>query len=159
MRSTTVNYWLKAVTVFMALLGLAFFGGATAYAYMYKPEFNEPIPTYLRQNIISLWITAAFCYIILFFFWRIVTEIGTNNSFSMENVKNFKNMAVCGGLLIVEHIVQLVIWAVKGETALIPLSYTLLKILVFIIFVILCVAMSKLVQNAYLIKQENELTI
>ena len=77
----------------------------------------------------------------------------------MENVKNFKNMAVCGGLLIVEHIVQLVIWAVKGETALIPLSYTLLKILVFIIFVILCVAMSKLVQNAYLIKQENDLTI
>lgn len=159
MKSKTVTYWLKAVTVFGALLGLAFFGGASAYAYIYKPDFNEPIPVYLRQNIIPLWITAAFCYIILFFFWRIVNEIGKDNSFSMENVKNFKNMAVCGILLIVEHIVLLVVWAVNSAVELIPLSYTLLKIFAFMIFVILCIAMSKLVQNAYELKQENDLTI
>ena len=159
MKTKTVTYWLKAVVLFIALLGLAFFGGATAYAYVYKPDYNEPIPVYLRQNIIPLWITAILCYVILFFFWKIVTEIGKDNSFSMENVKNFKNMAVCGVLLIVEHIVLLVIWIVKSEVALIPLSYTLLKILAFIIFVILCFAMSRLVQNAYELKQENDLTI
>jgi hypothetical protein len=159
MKTKTVTYWLKAVVLFIALLGLAFFGGATAYAYIYKPDYNEPIPVYLRQNIIPLWITAILCYVILFFFWKIVTEIGKDNSFSMENVKNFKNMAVCGVLLIAEHIVLLVIWAVNSEVALIPLSYTLLKILAFIIFVILCFAMSRLVQNAYELKQENDLTI
>ena len=31
MKSKAITYWLKAVTIFIALLGLAFFGGAKAY--------------------------------------------------------------------------------------------------------------------------------
>ena len=77
----------------------------------------------------------------------------------MENVKNFKNMGIIGVLIIAEYFIRIIVWLIKGEIYLIPLSYTLLKIFVFIIFVILCYAMSKLVQNAYEIKQENELTI
>ena len=159
MKAKNVTYWLKAAAVFVCLLGLAFFGGATAYAYLYKPDYNGPVAEYLRHNIISVWITAVLCYIILFFFWKIVNEIGKDNSFSKENVKNFRNMAVCGVLLVAEHIFVIVFWAVAGEISLIPLSYTLLKIFVFIIFVILCFAMSRLVQNAYELKQENDLTI
>ncbi|MBO4591351.1 MAG: DUF2975 domain-containing protein [Eubacterium sp.] len=159
MKSKAITYWLKAVTIFIALLGLAFFGGATAYAYMFRPDYNDPVPDYLRQNIVFIWITASICYFILFFFWRIVTEIGKDNSFSIENVQNFKSMAFGGILIIIEYIVRIIIWLIRGQIELIPLSYTLLKILAFIIFVILCYAMSKLVQNAYEIKQENELTI
>ncbi len=159
MKQKSITYLLKGVTIFIALLGLIFFGGATAYAYIFKPDYNDPVPIYLRQNIIAIWITAVFCYLILFFFWRIVTEIGKDNSFSLENTKNFKYMAVCGICLVIEYIGRIVVWLIQGNIELIPLSYTLLKILVFIIFVILCFAMSKLVQNAYEIKQENELTI
>ena len=126
MNQKTITYWLKAVIFAIGLLGLAFFGGATAYAFLFKPDYNELLPIYLRQNMVFLWITAVICYSILFFFNKIVKEIGNDNSFSMENVKNFKSMAVCGTLFI---------------------------------FIILCVAMSKLVQHAYEIKQENELTI
>ena len=96
---------------------------------------------------------------ILFFFWRIISEISNDNSFSLENVRNFKNMAVCGGFIIIEYLIRIIIWLISGNIQFIPLTYTLLKIFVFIIFVILCIAMSKLVQNAYEIKQENELTI
>ena len=159
MKQKLVTIWLKAVAVALGLLGLAFFGGATAYAYYFRPDYNDPVPIYLRQNMIGLWITAIFCYLILFFFWKIVGEIGKDNSFSMENAKNFKCMGVCGGLIIIEYLVRIIIWLIKGNIELIPLSYTLLKIFVFTIFVVLCYAMSKLVQNAYEIKQENELTI
>lgn len=159
MNQKTITYWLKAVIFAIGLLGLAFFGGATAYAFLFKPDYNELLPIYLRQNMVFIWITAAICYSILFFFNKIVKEIGNDNSFSMENVKNFKSMAVCGTLFIIEHVIQILIWLIKGETGLIQLSYDLLKIFVFIIFIILCVAMSKLVQHAYEIKQENELTI
>ena len=69
MNQKAITYWLKAVTVAFGLLGLAFFGGATAYAFFYKPDYNEPVPEYLRNNIAALWITAVICYIILFFFW------------------------------------------------------------------------------------------
>ncbi len=159
MKQKAITYWLKAVTVAIALLGLAFFGGATAYAFFFKPDFNDPVPAYLRSNIIFLWITAVLCFAILFFFWRIVNEIGKDNSFSLENAKSFKNMAICGLLIIIEYIIRIIIWLIQGTIDFIPLSYTLLKIFAFIIFIILCAAMSKLVQNAYDIKQENELTI
>ena len=159
MKQKAITYWLKAVAISIGLLGLAFFGGATAYAFFYKPDYNEPVPEYLRQNIVSFWISAVICYTILFFFWRIVSEIGKDNSFSLENVKNFKCMAGCGVAAIIEYIIRIIVWLIRGDFTLIALSYTLLKIFVFIIFIILCYAMSRLVQNAYEIKQENELTI
>ncbi|MBR6402398.1 MAG: DUF2975 domain-containing protein [Eubacterium sp.] len=159
MKENSITYWLKAVVVSIGLLGLAFFGGATAYGFYFKPDYNDPLPVYLRQNIIGLWITAIICYVILYFFWRIVKEIGNENSFSMENAKNFKNIGICGVLIIIENIISIFVWLFKNEMGFIQLSYTLLKIVVFIIFVILCYAMSRLVQNAYEIKQENELTI
>ncbi len=159
MKQKAITYWLKAVAIAIGLLGLAFFVSATAYGFIFKPDFDLPLPVYLRENIVFLWITAAICYGILFFFWRIVKEIGNDNSFSMENVKNFKNMSVCGVLFIVEHIIQLIVNMIRGNMGLIQLSYSLLKIFVFIIFIILCYAMSRLVENAYEIKQENALTI
>ena len=159
MKQKAITYWLKAVTIAIGLLGLAFFGGATIYAFFFRPDYNDPVPDYIRNNIVALWITAILCYFILFFFWRIVNEIAKDNSFSMENVKNFKCMGICGGLIIVQYIIRIIVWLIRGDFTLIALSYTLLKIFVFIIFIILCYAMSRLVQNAYEIKQENELTI
>ena len=159
MKQKQITYWLKAVTIAIALMGIAFFGSATLYAYNFKPDYDNPVPLYLRQNIVFLWVTAVICFFILFFFWKIINEIGNDNSFSMENVENFKCMGACGGLIIVENIIRILIWLIRGSIDFIPLTYTLLKIFVFIIFVILCIAMSKLVQNAYEIKQENELTI
>ena len=159
MKQKSITIWLKAVTAAVALLGLAFFGGGTLYAFCFKPDYNEPVPVYLRQNIVAWWITAVICYLILFFFGKIVKEIGDSNSFSLENVKNFKCMGICGALAIIEYAVQILVWLIKGRIELIPLSYAFLKIIVFVLFVILCYAMSKLVQNAYEIKQENELTI
>ena len=159
MKQKKISLWLKAVTIAIALMGLAFFGSATAYAFAFRPDYNDPVPVYLRQNIVFLWVTAILCFLVLFFFWKIINEIGNDNSFSMENVKNFKSMAICGILIIFEYILRIIVWLIKGDLEFIPLTYTLLKIFVFIIFVVLCIAMSKLVQNAYEIKQENELTI
>lgn len=159
MEQKNITRWLKAATIAIGLLGLAFFGGFTLYAFKFKPDYNDSIPIYIRQNIFLVWLTALFCYLILFFFWRIINEIGKDNSFSMENVANFKKMAFCGGMIGFQYLIRILIWFVEGNLNLIAISYTLLKIIVFIIFDILCIAMSKLVQNAYEIKQENDLTI
>ena len=159
MEQKNITRWLKAATIAIGLLGLVFFGGFTLYAFKFKPDYNDSIPMYIRQNIFLVWLTALFCYLILFFFWRIINEIGKDNSFSMENVTNFKKMAFCGGMIGFQYLIRILIWFVEGNLNLIAISYTLLKIIVFIIFDILCIAMSKLVQNAYEIKQENDLTI
>ena len=159
MKQKAITYWLKAVTIAIGLLGLAFFGSATVYGFFFRPDYNDPIPDYLRRNIVFIWITAILCFAILFFFWKIVCEIAKDNSFSMENAKSFKCMGICGVLIIIEYLARILIWFIKGDIYLVPISYTLFRIFVFIIFVILCYAMSKLVQNAYEIKQENELTI
>ena len=75
MNQKTITYWLKAVIFAIGLLGLAFFGGATAYAFLFKPDYNELLPIYLRQNMVFIWITAAICYSILFFFNKIVKRL------------------------------------------------------------------------------------
>ena len=159
MNQKTITYWLKAVVISVGLLGLAFFAGATAYAYYYKPDYDYLLPVYLRQNIVALWISAAICLVILYFCWRIVNEIGKDNYFSMENVKSFKNMGICGVILIINNVIRIFVWLFRNQMGLIQLSYTLLKIVAIVIYVIMCLAMSKLVQNAYEIKKENELTI
>ena len=150
---------LKLVAIFIALLGLIFFGGFTAYAYIYRPDYNLPLAEYIRSNIVYIWLTAFICYTILFFFWRIVNEIGKDNSFSIENEKNFKYMSYCCLLVIVENVIRLAIWTVKGNVDLIAVSYTVLKMIVFAVITVFCIALSKLVRNAYEIKLENELTI
>ena len=154
-----ITYWLKGVTISIALIGLAFFGGFTLYAFKYKPDINEPLPDYIRSNVVMIWITAVLLYAILYFFWRIVSEIGRDNSFSMENVKNFKYMAFLGGLICVEYLIRIALWLIKGDINGIAISYTLLKIVAFGIFIVLCLALSRLVKNAYDIKSENDLTI
>lgn len=159
MKQRKITYLLKAVAIALGLLGIAFFGSAFVYAFIYKPDYQEIVPGYLRENVVFIMITGVICYVILYFFWRIITEIGNDNSFSMENVKNFNNMAFCGLLIIIEYIIRIIIWLIKDNLNLVALSYTLLKIFVFIIYIILCIAMAKLVHNAYDIKTENDLTI
>ena len=53
MKQKKISYWLKAVAIAISLLGLAFFVSATLYAFIFRPDYNEPVPEYIRQNIVS----------------------------------------------------------------------------------------------------------
>lgn len=103
--------------------------------------------------------TAIFCYAILFQFWKITDEIGKDNSFSKENARHFHRMTILSVLVAVQYLIRIVAFIFLGETTMISVYYRAGMSLIFMLFAVLTEALSGLVLNAYLMKQEQDLTI
>ncbi len=149
MKQTKISYWLKGLVIVLAAMGILFFGGLTYYV------------IYMEYSglVVFVWYTAAFCYVILIEFWRVCTQIGKDNSFSMENTRAFHRMGLCGIAEAAGFAVRLLWLSVCGITTFPVAIFIIAEIILSLIFFILCEALSRLVQNAYEVKLENELTI
>lgn len=89
MKRMEVAKWLKGITIILGLMGAVFFflilpmmAGEmkTAYpevAFLYWP------------GMCYGWLIGVLCYLCLYQFWKVCTEIGRDNSFSKENAKSF----------------------------------------------------------------------
>lgn len=156
MRQTKISYWLKGLVIVLAIMGILFFGGLTYWAIYIK---NGQPDNLLWTFVFFAWYTAAFCYVILIEFWKVCTEIGKDNSFSMENTRAFHHMGLCGIAEAVGFAARLLWFFVCGAATLPIAIFIIAEIILSLIFMILCEALSRLVQNAYEVKRENELTI
>lgn len=156
MRQKKISYWLKGIVILLGLMGIAFFGGLTAYA-VYLKETTEA--GRLWTFIVFSWYTAALCYGVLIEFWKVCSQIGNDNSFSLENAVYFHRMSLYGTAGAVGFIARLCWLAVNGVLQIPMAIFIAGEILLSVVFVVLCEALSKLIQNAYEMKQENDLTI
>ncbi len=156
MKQKKISKWLKAIAYFLVIVGTLFVIGVSIYAFM-SPE-KHPVGSILGFPLFT-WYTIIFCYIILFQFWKVATEIGNDNSFSPENAKSFHNMFIAGIFLAVGFIAKFCLLLFANNLGLIYGMFIVLEIIGSIVLTVLCEALSKLIQNAYEIKQENELTI
>lgn len=150
--------WLKGldIVLFIMVLSLLIF---LTYVRLQRPELIDFLNDSSVGFIAFSCFTGICVFIVLIEFWKICTQIGNDNSFSIENSKAFHNMTICG-------IVAAVIFACKIVSLIITSNFTLLymmlilvEIVLSVMFAILAEAMSKLVLNAYEVKHENELTI
>lgn len=149
------NY-LKALTVVLVILVLAFFTGATLYAFHVKKLlYGDFIWTFIFFS----WFIAILCILTLALFWKVCTQIGNDNSFSLENAMYFHRMALLGVIAGVSYLVRPVYYGIMKCFRIETLVYSIFLALACAAFFILCEALSKLIRNAYDIKQENDLTI
>lgn len=157
MKQREISYWLKGLDVVLAMMVLAFFVGAS-YAKVSMPDLFYKVDSTIAFNIFA-WFTAICIFIVLFEFWRICTQIGRDNSFSLENSKSFHHMTICGIAAAIGFICR-IIWILVTQ-CITPVSAIILtvEIILSIMFAILAEALSKLVLNAYEVKHENDLTI
>ena len=135
MKQTKISYWLKAITIILGMIGVVFFGWLTYLAMQMKAEDDL-----IWLGIGCSWYIALLCYLVLIEFWKVCTQIGADNSFSVENAKCFHRMAIRGA---------------HAEIAFLSIG----EILLSLVFIVLCEALSKLISYAYEVKHENELTI
>lgn len=155
LRQKKISYWLKGLDIVLAVMGLAFFI-VMSLAYLY---IKELLPGMLWSSIYFLWFTAVFYYVILFQFWKVTTQIGENNSFSEENRRAFHNMALAGCAGAIGFLSKL-LWLLYQQTLAPAVAVLIIsEILISGVFIVLAEALSKLIQNAYEMKRENELTI
>ena len=76
----------------------------------------------------------------------------------MENATAFHHISLCGGAIVLGFVAEFIMACVTYASA--PLLIFIgFKIAAFLIFIILCEALSKLIFHAYEIRRENELTI
>lgn len=148
--------WLKGLCVFLALLGILFFGGLTWYIFKSGNWFAEDASHFLAY---CSWYTCIVCYVILFQFWKVCCEIEKDNSFSLENARYFHNMMVCGGAFAAGYVVRIIYDLIIGFESPAPIIYAVVLTGLSFAFTVVCEALSQLIKNAYEVQLENELTI
>lgn len=149
--------WLKAIVVGCALCGLVLFGFILPRFLAYVAEEVPDLPH--KAWTAFMWVLAIPCYAVLVCIWRMANEIARDNSFSMENAKQLRLIALLAGadaaVLLVGNLVFLLI----GHS--IP---TLALVSAFVCFVGLAISvgaacLSHLVRKAALMQEESDLTI
>lgn len=156
MKQRKISNWLKGIVIVLAILGALYLVGITLGVFC--EELPIPVSPF-RGLIYFTWYTLFICYIILFLFWNVCTQIGKGNSFSPENAASFHKIALCGVAITIGFFAEF-IWAYFTDYLTIWLGmFSGIKIVIFGVFIVLCEALSKLILHAYEIRQENELTI
>lgn len=148
MKQQKISNWLKGIAIALAILGILIIVAITTLQ--------------MRPFLLYSWYAAlTVCYLILYYFWKVCTEIGRGNSFSNENAAYFHKMARCGIVLAVGFLARFLVCLILYKLSFIHIQTFLCICEVFagIIFAVLCEALSKLILHAYEMKQENELTI
>ena len=159
MNQKRMSLMLKSVTIIIGLMGTVFFLILLpALANDLRNGYKEA--TYLYwPGLLYGWLIGVIVYAALYNFWKICCEIGKDNSFSKENIKYLNNI----GLL---AIIAATVWF-TGLVVLI--SINVISIAFFVLMVvgiiasvaiaIITIVLAHLVDKAYELKSENELTI
>lgn len=159
MKQRNLSKWLKIVIVGVGLCGLVvcihllpFYGQSIATS---NPEFSYCYWPWL----IFLWVCAVPCYAALFCSWKIVSEIGKDNSFSVKNALYLKTISVLAasdtGFFFIGNFVLL--FLNMNHPGVILLS--LLIEFAGVCITVASAALSHLVLDAAQIKEENDLTV
>lgn len=147
MKQKKIANWLKGIVIFLAILGILYGVGISI------------LPIHVAYSHVFHWWMLLFCYIILVLFWNVCTQIGKGNSFSIENATAFHQIGLCGVAIVLGFVAEFAWVCIKHYVNIPLLIFIGFKIAVFIILIILCEALSKLIVHAYEIRKENELTI
>lgn len=159
MSQKSLSRWLKGIIAGMAICG------AIIYLYfipVWGKEFTEINTEYMSWYLpwlIVLLISAIPCYWVLYFGWKISTEIGKDNSFSIENALYLKNIAILAALDSVYFFVVNLVFMIIGINHPGMFLISLIAVFVGIAITVAAAALSHLVRKAAEIQKENEFTI
>lgn len=102
--------WLKCIVIGCGLCGLALFGFILPRFLAYVAEEVPDLPHRAWQ--IFMWVLAVPCYAVLVCIWKMADEIRDDNSFSLENARLLRTIAILAGgdaaLLLVGNVFFLV---------------------------------------------------
>jgi len=159
MEQKTLSKWLKLILLGMGICGLAVY-------LVVVPSFGDSIrsqyPEFAGRYwpwLIFIWVSGIPCYAVLVLGWRIAANIGRDASFSLENARFLRSIAVLAALDAA--------YVFLGNLAMLFLDMShpgvvLLSLLVVFAGAAVAVAagaLSHLVRKAALLQEENDLTI
>lgn len=159
-KQKTLSNWLKSVVIGMGILGAIVYGVVLPTVWQEATANHTTLggaAYWIRMGF--LWVTGIPCYIALVYAWKVFTEIGNNNSFSFVNAKYLKNVALLALIDTIYYFVGNVVMFFANMNHPGVLLVSFLICFVGVAVVIVCAALSQLIQRAAELKEENELTI
>ena len=160
MHQKTLAKWLKAAIIAIAVFGLFLYcilipSFGQYLAFSQYPEFSYMYVPWL----VFLSISGLPCYAVLVFGWLIAVNIGKDRSFSEENARYLKLIAILAGAdsiyIFAGDVVLFFLGMNHPGTALMLLSLELIGIPV----TIAAAALSHLVKKAAALQEQSDLTI
>ena len=159
MEQKALAKWLKLVLLGMGLCGLAvYLGIIPAYGLSLRslyPEFSNRFWPWL----IFLWVSGVPCYGVLALGWRIAANIGRDASFSMDNARCLRYIALLaaldGAYFFLGNLILLFLNMSHPGVVL----GSLLVVFAGAAVAVAAAALSHLVRKAALLQEENDLTI
>lgn len=159
MNQSSLSKWLKWIIVVVGLCGLLVYAWVIpSLGKMLLSEYPEFAYCYLPWMIL-VWITGVPCYVVLVFGWKIAGNIGMDRSFTLENAKLLKRIAVLAvsdtGFFFVMNIIY---WLLNMNHP----GIVLLSLIVLIIGIAISAvsaALSHLVRKAAELQEQSDLTI
>lgn len=151
-----ISKWLKGLCVLLAVMGLVFFSASTWFKWTMPEVYGS------CNNKVAIgftWMIAILCYAVLIEFWKVCSEIGNDNSFSLENAKSFHSMTIYGGIAMISYIFRVAYFVIVHMDNKGPVVVAGACIALCVVFMIVCESMSQLIRNAYEMKELNDLTI
>lgn len=159
MNQKKMSVMLKGIAVTAGIMGLLFFTILMPVLADECREIYEEAAYLYWPGICYGWLIGIICYIALFQFWKICNEIGRDNSFSKENIKSLNIISLLAVIVSGIWFAGLVGLILIG---LISIGFFLLMsfaVLVSLAVSVIATVLSHLVQKAYELKEDSELTI
>ena len=148
--NTRLALFLRVAAVLVGMMGLTALIASVPGVGVTSPEFNG----FWRG---CLWILAIPCYWALILFWKVVTNIGADRSFCMENVRYMKRIAL---LAAVDTLLTLICGVISIGNLPGIATVALIGIAVMGFGITAASgALAYLVDKARLIEEENDFTI
>ena len=94
MEQKTLSRWLKVILVGVGLCGLVVYGAVLPLYGQSLVGQNPDMANRYWPWLIFLWATGVPCYAALVIGWRIAVNIGKDRSFSEDNARHLKRIAL-----------------------------------------------------------------
>lgn len=159
MNQSNLSKWLKFITIAVGIIGAIVFFILLPMIGKDTVKLNPEYTSFYWPWLIFIWVMAVPCYLVLVLFWDICNQIKKNESFSERNIMNLiwiSRLAIFDTIL-----------CFAGNVVFLVLNMSHPGVLIIFLFVvfsgvaiaIISAALSHLVKKAYMIQDENKLTI
>lgn len=150
---------LQFFSIVTALIIGLFFFWYLPIAVISVVDMYPEIASLKETAILCIVVIALLCYIAIYNFWNICTQMKLGNSFCYKNAKAMRNIGIIAGIILLILLTGTIFLGIIGY-----LSGPFVVMMFFLVFVtcgiiVICIALSKLIENAAKIKEENDLTI
>ncbi len=162
MEQKTLSKWLKCIIIGTGLCGLviyAFVIPTLGQTIAEQIADQNPKFTYFQPWLCFIWISGIPCYAVLFFAWKIATNIGLDCSFSAENAKLLKWISISAAGDVAFFFVGNIIMLLLNMNHPVIVLFSFIIVFVGIAVAVAAAALSHLVKKAAVLQEQSDWTI